>query len=144
MISFVGAFFLVRYRVHEAAEEKHMVEVQLGVADKSASDPTAQRETPRIVSRNPQLEGFGRFHRNGPPTHLLEHCHMLCMIQAVAGFLLALIGVLSYVWAFLPVTSRVTATAAMGICVVGAVGIILIPPPTEDNDTRLGRQIDPA
>lgn len=138
MISFVGAFFLVRYRVHEAAEEKHKVDEKLGNVQDSPVQPT--NTNPPIFATNPHLEGVGPFRRDKPPVRLLKHCHTLCIVLATAGFILALVGVVTYVWARLPPSSRVTATVAMGICVTGAFGVIVLPPPAEQSSPRDGAQ----
>lgn len=147
MISFVGAFFLVRYRVHEAAEQKHKVDEKAGdttgtvgsgsmlPAQGSTNTTTASHPSngPAVFAANPRFENIGPFRTNKPPVHLLEHCHTLSMVLAVAGFIPALIGVLCYVWARLPRSSRIVATVAMGISVVGALGIIILPPPAEQS-----------
>jgi hypothetical protein len=82
---------------------------------------------PPIFSSDPQLEAVGPFRRGTPPTHLLESCHTLCMLLAVAGFVMAMVGVLCYVWAMLPASSCVLASACVGVCVVAAVLAIFLP-----------------
>ncbi len=48
---------------------------------------------PKILSSNPHLEEVGPFKRWEPPTHLLDHCHTLCLWLAMMGFSLSFAGV---------------------------------------------------
>lgn len=137
----MAAFFLVRFRLHEANRQEHKAEHSAGQngapsaqpdrkandGAESNSDKTSQTVEPPIWSSNPQLEQVGPFRRGKPPTHLLEACHTLCMIFAVLGFILAMVGVLCYVWAMLPRSSQVLSTVAIGVCLIASTAAILLP-----------------
>lgn len=129
-LSFVAAFFLVRFRVHEASREEIKVEHKLEHSNHSNGDATPKslpsEELP-IFAANPHLEEVGPFRRGKPPTQLLEHFHTLCMILAAVGFVLAKIGVICYVWALLPTSARIVGTVLMGLCIAGFVGAVLLP-----------------
>lgn len=139
ILSFTAAFFLVRFRLHEASRQEHKIEHQLenGSAPRPSTDSKAHTASPpsppspplqpAIFSADPRLEQVGPFRRGQPPTHLLENCHTLCMVLAVVGFVLALAGALCYVWAMLPLSSSILASAFLGLCLTAAVGAIFLP-----------------
>ena len=56
------------------------------------------------------------------PVDLLTKCHNLSVLLAVAGFICALIGILSFVWKALPRSISIFSTAALGSC--GILGLI--------------------
>ncbi|CCM05210.1 uncharacterized protein FIBRA_07420 [Fibroporia radiculosa] len=126
ILSFLAAFFLVRYRIEEAKHEEDVIESSHAppcVADPEADAKAHQRSDSRsssvhIWSTNPHLEQVGPFRRGKPPTALLEHCHSLCMWLATVGFVLALAGVLCYTWSRLPHSASIFASACMGVCIV--------------------------
>ncbi|EKM53385.1 uncharacterized protein PHACADRAFT_186064 [Phanerochaete carnosa HHB-10118-sp] len=135
ILSFVAAFFLVRFRVHEANQQEIKVEQKL--ENGSAPGPENHKLEPGqtipplsgvpVWSANPTLEQVGPLRRGKPPTHLLENCHTLCMILSVVGFVLAMVGIMSYVWAMLPWSSRVLSTVTIGLSVVSSVVAVLLP-----------------
>ncbi|KAI0919044.1 hypothetical protein AcW1_003477 [Taiwanofungus camphoratus] len=120
IVSFLSAFFLIRYRVREAKREEQKVET--GITPPS----TTSSELPVIFSSNPHLEQVGPFSKRQPPTHLLHHLHSLCMGLAAVGFVLALTGTLCYTWARLPRSVSTFATACMGVCGVTTVFTIVL------------------
>lgn len=120
IISFLAAFFLVRYRLREAKREELKVELGVSPLDGSRSSD------PPVWSANPHLEQVGPFRRGTPPTHLLEHCHGLCMWLAAIGFALALTGVLCYSWARLPRSASIFASICMAVCWVLGIGSVLV------------------
>jgi len=79
---------------------------------------------PRVWSANPHIEQVGLFSRP-PPTRLLGRCHLLCIIFAIVGFLLALVGTVCYAWDSQPVGVSVFATTCVSICVISVIGILL-------------------
>ena len=132
ILSFLAAFFLIRYRLTAAVREERKVES--GLAGGSANPPlggsgtgsgTGEGNTTRttttsssqpIWSSNPHLEQVGPFRRGQPPTHLLDHLHSVCMWLSVVGFVLALIGVLCFAWSRLALSGGVFASVCMAIC----------------------------
>ena len=147
ILSFVAAFFLVRFRLHEASKQEHKQEHMLAeqqAAHKAVYDPDPSDEKPAngdaaehkpalhappppIFSSNPHLEQVGPLRRGQPPTHLLEACHTVCMLISVLGFAMAMIGVLCYVWEMLPRSSGVLSTVCIGFCVTAAGVAICMP-----------------
>ncbi|KAI8975795.1 hypothetical protein BD414DRAFT_496936 [Trametes punicea] len=128
IISFLAAFFLIRYKLTVAKREE--LKVESGLADGSTaagSRPPTELATAPIFSSNPHLEQVGPFRRGQPPTHLLDHCHSLCMWMAVVGFVLALVGVLAFAWARLALSGGVFASVCVGICLVSGVAAIFWP-----------------
>ncbi|KAH9920903.1 uncharacterized protein B0H18DRAFT_1022596 [Fomitopsis serialis] len=120
IISFLAAFFLVRYRLKEAAKEE--IKIETGIT------PTSSKSALKtgIWTANPHLEEMGPFRRGGPPTRLLEHLHTLCMWLAVVGFALALAGALCYTWARLSRSASIFASACMAVSWFAALGAVFI------------------
>ncbi|KAI0717468.1 hypothetical protein C8Q72DRAFT_891508 [Fomitopsis betulina] len=109
IISFLAAFFLVRYRLREATKQE--IKIETGLTPDSSSPELKTG----VLSTNPHLEEMGPFRRGGPPTHLLEHLHTLCMWLALVGFVLALAGALCYAWARLSRSASIFASACMAV-----------------------------
>ena len=159
ILSFVAAFFLVRFRVNEASRQELKVEIKEAIersngGDKSKNDDAPDASNiaeklkhidpeqlghidpsqlknfdidPPIFSSNPEIEAVGPFRRGKPPLHLLEACHTLCMLLSVVGFIMAMVGVLCYVWAMLPSSSRILSTTCLGVCIVSSLLAIFLP-----------------
>lgn len=119
IISFLAAFFLVRYRLKEAKREE--LKVELGVTPNASQSGEAP-----VWTSDPHLEQVGPFRRGKPPTHLLEHCHSICMWLAAVGFILALTGVLCYSWAMLPRSAGIFASVVMAVCWIACAGAIFL------------------
>jgi hypothetical protein len=49
---------------------------------------------------------------------LLNRCHSVCSIFALAGFLLVITGIVSYVWAVLEHSVAIFGSACVGTCIV--------------------------
>ncbi|KAL1942623.1 hypothetical protein VTO73DRAFT_4863 [Trametes versicolor] len=128
IISFLAAFFLIRYKLTAAKREEHKVESGLA----NAATPVESREStqptfPPIFSSDPHLEQVGPFRRGQPPTHLLDHCHSLSMWLAAVGFVLALAGVLCFTWARFALSSSVFATVCVVVCLVSGIAAFFWP-----------------
>ncbi|KAJ6491831.1 hypothetical protein C8R47DRAFT_976277 [Mycena vitilis] len=131
IISFMAAFFLVRYNLKEAKEEQR--EVNPGAASPSSSlsprtvrPQTEQRHsilTP-VWSTNPHLEQVGPFSRK-PPTHLLSRCHNLCILLTFVGFFLALLGIVAFAWGQNPVSVGVVTSVSTLACFLGAAWVFM-------------------
>ncbi|KAI0743740.1 hypothetical protein C8Q80DRAFT_1272388 [Daedaleopsis nitida] len=143
ILSFLAAFFLIRYKLTAAKREERKVESGLadsaanahsadndphGSADNNASRrTTASSASQPIWSSNPHLEQVGPFRRGLPPTHLLDHCHSLCMWLSVVGFVLALAGVLGFSWSKLSLSGGVFASICIAVCLVTSVAAVFWP-----------------
>ncbi|KZT05336.1 uncharacterized protein LAESUDRAFT_737497 [Laetiporus sulphureus 93-53] len=125
IISFLAAFFLIRYRLREAKREERKVEA--GGETTTTTTQSSQESQNHIWSADPHLEQVGPF-RRGPPTRLLEHCHTLCMWLAAVGFVLALAGVLCYSWSRLPRSASIFATTIMGVCWAATLAAVFLLP----------------
>lgn len=54
-----------------------------------------------------------------PPVRLLSNCHTLSVMMAVLGFILALLGILTFAWTSLPTGVASFASACLGACGLG-------------------------
>jgi len=115
-ISFVASFFLIRYKLRDAVEQEFEVENNPPTTPSTTSLPSRTA----ILARNPHLEQVGPFAGIKPPTNLLRRCHTLCMWLAMVGFLLAVIGVISFVWEKMPLSVSIFASACAGVCIVSS------------------------
>lgn len=95
---------------------------------------TQQRSTPNaifselpIFSTDPHLEQVGPWRKHEPPIALLDHCHLLCMMLSAIGFILAMVGIMCYVWAKLPLSSRVVTSVFGGFCIALGFAAIFAP-----------------
>ena len=84
-------------------------------------------DSPQIIwSTNPRLVQVGPFQRK-PPTELLSRCHTLCVFLTFLGFLLAIMGLISFAWDQLPVSIGIAASVAMGFCLIAGASILVYP-----------------
>ena len=79
-----------------------------------------------IWSTNPHLVQVGPF-QGKPSIELLSRCHALCVFLAFLGFLLAVMGLLSFAWDRLPLSIGISASVAMGFCLIAGVLILIFP-----------------
>ncbi|KAK0212421.1 hypothetical protein DFS33DRAFT_1281348 [Desarmillaria ectypa] len=107
-ISFIAAFFLIRFKVTEANKE----ELQAGGTVKPDE----------IWCANPRLVQAGPFHEQ-PPLDLLNKCHSLSILLSVFGFALASTGILCLAWARQPVSVSIFTSVCLCIC-LGATAFI--------------------
>ncbi len=74
----------------------------------------------RVFIHQVQLFHWFRSPNNGtnldPPIKLLSNCHSLSVTMTVIGFILALLGILTFVWTSLPVNVGVFASVCLGTC----------------------------
>ncbi|KAJ7647722.1 hypothetical protein FB45DRAFT_894264 [Roridomyces roridus] len=110
IISFLAAFFLVRYNLKEAKKEQQN------------TDSTSEYAGP--LCRNPYIEQIGPF-QSKPPTHLLSRCHNLCILLTFAGFGLALLGILAFAWGQNPVSVGVVTSVTTAFGFAGGVWVFL-------------------
>ncbi|KAI1791204.1 hypothetical protein LXA43DRAFT_1012828 [Ganoderma leucocontextum] len=116
IISFLAAFFLIRYKLSVAKHEERKVEGGVGTISSSS-----------VWSATPHLEQVGPFRRGTPPTHLLDHCHSLCMWLSAIGFALAIAGVMCFAWSRLALSASIFASMCCAACIVSGVAAIFWP-----------------
>jgi len=129
IISFMGAFFLVRYNLKEAKEEQNATNSNDGHSTPLARDGTQQSlaqylKLQPVWTTNPHLEQVGPFQRK-PPTHLLSRVHNLCILLTFSGFALALLGIVSFAWAQNPISVGVVASVTTAICFGGSAWVFM-------------------
>ncbi len=120
IMSFIAAFFLVRFRLHEATHDE--IKAERGESPK----PSEYAGLQVIFTTDPHLEQVGPLSRGAPPIHLLKHCHTLCMLASMVGFALAMFGTMCYIWDQLPLSASIFSTACVGLCCVASIGAIFI------------------
>ncbi|KAF7315120.1 hypothetical protein MIND_00026300 [Mycena indigotica] len=128
ILSFLGAFFVVRYRLKEAKEEQKDVVHTAGdpgvsPASRTSTDHSFLRSPlVPVWTTNPHVEEFGPFERK-PRMHLLSKIHNLCILLTFAGFALAILGILAIAWGQNPVSVGVLTSVSTAMCLVGAVWV---------------------
>jgi hypothetical protein len=109
---------------------------ELGDPEKSGSPTEAlgrvgvkSDDSPQIIrSANPRLvQVTNRLFKRKPPTLLLERCHSLCVLLTFLGFLLVIMGLMSFSWDQLPVGIGIAASVSMGFCLIGVASILFSP-----------------
>lgn len=130
IVSFFAAFFLIRYKLSMAKREERKVELghihpHEDLQNRGVTIETSSNSS--VWSSNPHLEQVGPFRRGQPPTHLLDHCHSLCMWLSAVGFVLAMVGVMCFVWSRLSKSASIFASVCVGVCLVSGVGAIFWP-----------------
>ncbi|KAF7298039.1 hypothetical protein HMN09_01025200 [Mycena chlorophos] len=127
ILSFLGAFFVVRYRLKEAKEEEKETGDPHAPASRSGTNFSFLR-SPRndtdVWTANPHVEAVGPFQRK-PPTHLLSKIHNLCILLTFVGFFLALIGLLAFSWGQNPLSVGIVASIATAAGFVGSFWVFM-------------------
>ena len=83
-------------------------------------------DNPIIWSTNPRLVQVGPFKMKAP-IELLSRCHSLCVFLTFLGFLLAIMGLLSFSWDRLPLSIGIGASVALGFCLTAGALIFIFP-----------------
>ncbi|KAG1846374.1 hypothetical protein C8R48DRAFT_733303 [Suillus tomentosus] len=149
-----AAFLLIRYKLKEASNEELFAEGRakgfqitaspvngaFHVEDKGMPEDTDTKYVPRalprmgstpaeppIFARDPHLEQVG-FWNLTISSHLLSRVHALCILFAGIGFVLAIMGILTYAWALQPNEVSIFVTVCFGAAVL-AMGVLLLPDP---------------
>ncbi|KAF8704434.1 hypothetical protein AX14_014019 [Amanita brunnescens Koide BX004] len=158
--SFLAAFFLVNYRVHEAkkdevqAEGHTFVETPLDIFE-AVADPTLQQQRvfkshhhmathdkvdSPIWSTNPHLVQVGPF-LGQPPTNILGRCHSLSVFLATVGFVLGVAGIGCFAWSRQSLSASIFTTICIGTTATLGVCILAVPDikPDELGGGRFGR-----
>lgn len=120
VVSFLGAFTLVRYKVKEATkEEAQEAALKNGTATWSC-DPHIEQEHWGVIPARRSKE---------PPVILLERAHTISVASAFAGFVSGALGTVAYVWAMQPSSVGVVTSATLGVCLVLGGGVWFWPHP---------------
>ncbi|KAH9912517.1 uncharacterized protein B0H18DRAFT_1053505, partial [Fomitopsis serialis] len=123
ILAFLASFLLIGYRVKEATEEEWQAEARPSLESGRSSNMLRGG----LWTTSPHLEQCGPFRSaSGPPTHLIQHCHTLCMWFSIIGFMLALAGGLCYAWARLPQSASIVASVSLGICWTAGAGAVAL------------------
>ncbi|EJD46868.1 hypothetical protein AURDEDRAFT_123711 [Auricularia subglabra TFB-10046 SS5] len=110
VISFLGAFVLVRYKLKEATEEEAEQSAQETGASTWSRDPHLVQEYWGVLSpRRSDKE---------PPIILLERAHTMSIASAFTGFVTGALGTVAYTWAMQPLSVAVATSATLGLCLV--------------------------
>ena len=123
IISFLAAFFLIRYKLSAAKREERNFEA--AVANGQGGVGTVSSSS--VWSSNSHGEQIGLFRRGQLLTHLLSHCHSSCLGLSAVRFVLAITGMMCFVWLPLPLNSSIFASACCTTCVVPGVAAIFWP-----------------
>ena len=117
IVSFLATFFLIRYKLSAAKRkfEAATANGQGGVGIVSSSS---------VWLLNSHGEQTGLFRCGQLPTHLLNHCHSSCLGLSAVRFVLAITGMMCFVWLPLPLNSSIFASACCTTCVVSGVAAI--------------------
>ncbi|KZV88379.1 hypothetical protein EXIGLDRAFT_772745 [Exidia glandulosa HHB12029] len=124
VVSFLGAFVLVRYKVKEATKEEAQEEAQRNGRDTWTADPHLEQEFWGVVPARRRKD-------KEPPVILLERAHTISIASASAGFVAGAIGTVAYVWAMQPSSVNITTSATLGVCLVLGAGVWFWPHPKE-------------
>jgi len=114
IISFLAAFFLIRYELCEAVRQEHEV-------GHAMVHTTPMPGEPGVFTADPHLEHRGPFGIPAPPINLLRKCNSLCMWLTAIGSVLALMGVLCSTWSAMPESVGIFTSACAGFCVVALI-----------------------
>lgn len=101
----------------------------LRTTNKARGGVRVQTDPPQnqiIWSTNPRLVQVGPF-KTKVPIELLSRCHSLCVFLTFLGFILAIIGLLSFSWDRLPMSIGIGASVALGFCLISGAFILIFP-----------------
>ena len=150
IISFLGAFFLIRYKLAVAQHDEDEAEHEIVDSPTSISSDPEKRASVTIQASglrtsngrgrvrvrtddnqiiwttNPHLVQVGPF-QGKPSTELLSRCHALCVFLTFLGLLLAVTGLMSFAWDRLPLSIGISASVAMGFCLIAGALILFLP-----------------
>ncbi|KAJ3478956.1 hypothetical protein NLI96_g9396 [Meripilus lineatus] len=96
--------------LHRRHNRAHGNESPIPIPPPPENDPEYQNDpTPQPVS---ELQS---------PVNLLTKCHTMSVTLASIGFILALVGILTFVWKALPQDVSIFATASLGVCALAGI-----------------------
>ncbi|KAH7905329.1 hypothetical protein BJ138DRAFT_1118568 [Hygrophoropsis aurantiaca] len=131
ILGYLASFALIKYTIIEASAPDE--DDKLGgilsspssnphiTNDTVSVSPTKTRKHIVLESRHP-LNGFrssafasANNHKPVPPIALLTRCYYTTLALTAVGFILALLGILSYIWAGLMMPVGIFSTACLGV-----------------------------
>ena len=122
IFSFLATFFLICCKLSAAKREERNFEA--AVANGQGGVGTVSSSSVWLL--NSHGEQIGLF-RCGLPTHLLDHCHSSCLGLSAVRFVLAITGIMCFVWLRLLLSRSMFASACCVACVVSGVAAIFWP-----------------
>lgn len=142
-VSFIAAFFLISFKVRVAKKEEQLARgeqphsqhlepgsIIIDMAEKHIATPPSDprpgplkiqpcnSSSPPVWSRNPHLVQMGPFSRE-PPINLLSRLHTFCIFTSIAGFTLAVTGIVCYAWAMQPLSVSIFTSVCTGLVLGG-------------------------
>ena len=120
IISFLAAFFLIRYKLSAAKRESHKIEATMP----NGQDRVGTVSSSSVCSHGEQI---GLFRCGQLLTHLLSHCHSSCLGLSAVRFVLAITGIMCFVRLRLLLSRSMFASACCTACVVSGVAAIFWP-----------------
>jgi hypothetical protein len=126
IISFLAAFFLISYALHEA---KHELKLEVDELERTDSSDSQQhhrhhlRES-SVVKNDTRVVQVCRFNSLLPPLQLLERCNQLCMTLTAAGFALEIMAILCFAWDTMGVAVSAFASALTLFCLVTSLLVV--------------------
>lgn len=133
ILGYIASFALIRHRILDASGEDDTKVGGIQSSGLGAAQP-AQRPPRRFIVLEPvrplrwfttflqrpdrlQFLSVSRSSRSPPPppSSLLTRCYYTTLCLTTVGFILAITGILSYVWAGLPVVVGIFSTICLGI-----------------------------
>jgi len=121
IISFLAAFFLISYTIHEAVHE-----LQLEFEPSSNTQYHHARER-SVTKHDTRVVQVCRFDSTLPPVRLLERCNNLCMVLTATGFILEIMAILCLAWDKMGVGVSSLATALTLFCIIASL-VVMRPP----------------
>lgn len=122
IISFLAAFFLIRFELCEAMVQE--LKVDHTPAPKASRTNTAASSEQGVWTTDPHLEHRGPWGSHEPPVNLIRKCNSLCMWLTTTGALLALMGVVCATWSTMPQSVSIFTSACVGFCLVAGVYVL--------------------
>jgi len=122
IISFLAAFFLISFTIHEAKHELTL-DLDLERVDSHHSSNGHHhhhvRET-SVVKNDTRIVQICRFNSSLPPVQLLERCNYLCMFLTATGFALEIMAILCFAWDKMGVAVSSLATGLTLFCIIAS------------------------
>ena len=129
IISFLAAFFLIGYTIHEAKLELKL-EYDLERTDSYNSSDGHRSHHVRersVMKHDARIVNVCRFNPTLPPIQLLERCNYLCMFLTALGFTLEIMAILCFAWDQMGVVVSSFASGLTLFCLVAS-AIVMRPP----------------
>lgn len=138
MLGFIATFALFRYRIVEDFTKVGAIQSSDLDAAQSAQRPSRRTILEPVLPTRWLVKFLRRADRlrflsvprssqsSSPPLSLLTHCYYTTLCLAAAGFILALTGILTYIWAGLPTPVGIFSTICLGVGISAGVWAIAL------------------